>query len=532
MRIAQASASKWWDARPASIALSEGLIALLYVALTLVALYPVFSVAIPPLVDYPSHLARLYVLTSVDRVPLLAERYAVDWNILPNLAMDIVVYVLARWMPVVEAMRLFVGLTLALIVAGSLALHRALYGRISLVPMAVFLVLYNHVLIYGFVNYLFGLGLYLLAFAGWIATPRWPAWRRMPVFALAAAALFFAHLFAFGVYGLSVVAYELWQARTAPGKAWRIDLRHWAITLAQFVPAALLLRAGPLGERNGFINFGDLNDKLLALVSPIWCYGGWLDLAMFAFVLVLLVRGLSTGRLDIAERLRFPIVILLLAAILMPSWLLGVWGVDFRLPLVLVCLIAAGSQVELPNRRMAVAVGAVGLALFAARIWTVCEIWRGYDAQYDEFRRAAQAIAPGARLLVVQQPREGRFDQPYWHLASTAVIDRSVFLPNMFKDRTAQPVHATQAYAAIDTPFGTPISPEMLRLAAEDPALAKMAGMRLPTGNRVYFIRWQDNFDYVLYMHFGANENPMPSFLRHVQSGSFFDIYKVARRQD
>ncbi|MCC7045699.1 MAG: hypothetical protein IT562_03215 [Alphaproteobacteria bacterium] len=535
--MAQASASRWWQARPANFALSQGAIALAYVALTLVALYPVFAVAIPPLIDYPNHLARLHVLTEIDRVPLLAERYAVDWNILPNLAMDIVVWILARWMPVAEAMRLFVALTLVLLIAGSVALHRAIYGRLGAAPMAVFLLLYNHVLIFGFVNYLFGLGLYLLVFAGWIATPAWPAWRRLPVFAMAAVALFFAHFFAFGVYGLSVGAYELWrmhldQAAARRAMPRRAMLRHWAIALGQLVPAALLLKAGPFGERNTFINFGDLNDKLLALVSPVWCYGDWIDLALFAFALVLLVRGLSTGRLQIAERLRFPIVVLLLVAIVMPSWLLGVWGVDFRLPLALACLIAAASRIELPDQRMALAVIAVGLALFGARVWTIAEIWRGYDAQYSEFRRASQVIAPGARLLVVRKLREGRFDKPYWHMASTAVIDRSVFLPSLFKDRTAQPVHAADAYAAIDTPFGTPLTPDLLQRAAADPALEKLTGTRMPNGSRIYFIRWQDNFDYVLYMHFGDDGNPVPSLLRQVHAGSFFDIYKIVRGQE
>jgi hypothetical protein len=531
LEISQATVVKWGQLRQAEFAVPQRLIALAYVLLTAIALYPIFSVAVPPLVDYPVHLARLHVLTAIDKVPLLSERYAVDWNILPNLAMDIVVFGLAKFLPVADALRLFVASSLILIIAGTLALHRVLYGRIGLIPGVVFLMLYNHILIFGFINYLFGVGLYLLAFAGWIATPRWPAWRRLLLFSAASVALFFAHLFAFGVYGLSVVAYELWRTRMRWERPSLAVLRNWAITLAQFAAPIVLLAAGPLGERNTYIDYGDLVDKLRALVSPTLCYAGPIDWIIFAFLGILLVHGLFSCRLKVVEGLRFPLILLLLAAIVMPNWLLGVWGVDFRLPLVLACLVAAGARVELPNIRNGLALAAVGLVLFGARVWSISETWRGYDAQYSEFRQASRAIEPGARLLMVLTRREDRFDSPYWHLATAAVIERSVFLPTLFTDHTAQPVHVTKAYEAIDTPFGIPITPKLLRAAVDDPDIARMAGTRMPNGSRIYWANWPQTFDYVLYVHFGANDNPMPKLLRHVHAGSFFDIYKVVREQ-
>lgn len=529
MRIAQASIVKRRSLGPADVALPQWLIALAYVLLTAIALYPVFSVDVLPLVDYPAHLARLHVLTAVDDVPLLAERYAVDWNILPNLAMDVVVMVLADWLPVADALRLFVAVSLVMIVCGCVAVHRALFGGVGVVPGAAFLLLYNHVLIFGFVNYLFGVGLYLLVFAAWIAARRWPAWCRVLLFSVASVALFFVHLFAFGIYGLSVCAYELWHTMRSRAQPRPAAVRSWSVALAQFSIPVALWAASPTGGRNTYIAYGEFKDKLLALFSPVWAYGELIDQVIFVFVGILLVRGLFGGALRIAPELRYPLLALLLAAIVMPSWLLGVWGVDFRLPLVLACLVAAGSRVELPDARIGAAVVAAGLVLVGARIWTISESWRGYDAQYSEFRHASEAIDPGARLLVVQDVRDEGFSTAYWHVAALAVIDRSVFLPTLFTDRTAQPVHATAAYEAIDTPFGSPITPELLRIGADPDKAARLAGARLPTGERIYWANWPKNFDFLLYVHFGTGENPMPERLRRVHAGSFFDIYRIVR---
>ena len=72
---------------------------------TLIALYlvclaicwtPIFSTTIPPLVDYPNHLARMHILVHWEHDEVLQEAYRVDWRPLPNLDMDLIVPTLAR----------------------------------------------------------------------------------------------------------------------------------------------------------------------------------------------------------------------------------------------------------------------------------------------------------------------------------------------------------------------------------------------------------------------------------------------------
>ncbi len=105
-----------------------------------IALIPVILVQIPPLVDYPNHMARMHILADASRSPSLTQYYEIHWNILPNLAMDLVVPPLIRFMPIETAGKVFIGLIFALLVGGVMAFHAALHRRlVALAPAGVLL---------------------------------------------------------------------------------------------------------------------------------------------------------------------------------------------------------------------------------------------------------------------------------------------------------------------------------------------------------------------------------------------------------
>jgi len=68
---------------------------LAYTVLCALALSPLLCAAVPPLVDYPTHLARMWVLVHGHEITDLARNYAVHWKLIPNLAMDLVAPTLA-----------------------------------------------------------------------------------------------------------------------------------------------------------------------------------------------------------------------------------------------------------------------------------------------------------------------------------------------------------------------------------------------------------------------------------------------------
>jgi hypothetical protein len=96
-----------------------------------------------------------------------------------------------------------------LILSGTLALNRRLYGHWSVMPMIAFPLLYNNVFLVGTMNYVFGIGLALWALAAWIWLRERSLVARLGVSALFVLALFVCHLFAVGLYGLGVLSVEL-----------------------------------------------------------------------------------------------------------------------------------------------------------------------------------------------------------------------------------------------------------------------------------------------------------------------------------
>src|SRR5256886_5658160 len=192
-----------------AVRFSAGQIAVLFVALAAIASIPILLYPWPPLSDYINHLARMHVIAAVGSDPDLALFYQIEWQAIPNLMMDLIVPILQRVMNVYLAGQVYTIMSFVLILSGTLALNRQLYRHWSVLPLIAFPLLYNNVFLVGTMNYLFGIGLALWALTTWVALRERALALRLAVSTLFVLALFFCHLFAVGVYGLGLLAFEL-----------------------------------------------------------------------------------------------------------------------------------------------------------------------------------------------------------------------------------------------------------------------------------------------------------------------------------
>lgn len=199
-------------ASPARVAdFSNSQIAALFVVLATITSIPILMYPWPPLADYINHLARMHILAQVNSDPDLARFYEIDWQVIPNLMMDLIVPVFEHVMNVYVAGQLFMIMSFVLILSGTLALNRQLYGHWSVLPMIAFPLLYNNIFLVGTMNYVFGIGLCLWALTTWVALRERGLPLRLAVSAAFVLGLFFCHLFALGLYGLGLLAYELYR---------------------------------------------------------------------------------------------------------------------------------------------------------------------------------------------------------------------------------------------------------------------------------------------------------------------------------
>src|SRR4029077_19175817 len=83
-------------------------VAMLFVVLAAITSIPIVLYPWPPLADYINHLSRMHVIATVDADPALAQFYEVNWQIIPNLMMDMVVPILERVMSVYLAGQLYI----------------------------------------------------------------------------------------------------------------------------------------------------------------------------------------------------------------------------------------------------------------------------------------------------------------------------------------------------------------------------------------------------------------------------------------
>ena len=162
--------------------------------LCLILLAPLALVDVPPLLDYPNHLARAMVLAAGTSDPVLSRMYATRWTIVPNLGTDLVLPPLLQFLPVHLAGRIVIGITILLPVVGTIAYSRPLFGRYTPWPLASGLVAYNATLLLGFLNFVAAIGMALLLAAGWIGMARAPSAVAAALAAFGTVALFFCHL--------------------------------------------------------------------------------------------------------------------------------------------------------------------------------------------------------------------------------------------------------------------------------------------------------------------------------------------------
>ena len=167
-----------------------------------------FLIEVPPLGDYHNHLARILIVNSLTKDPVLSRFFDVEISPIPNLAFDFLVLMLSHTMSPYIAGKVFVGLTLAVTVGGICYLHKTVFGRWSFWPMIAGLFAFHQIFLGGFLNYTFGIGLSFFLLAFWIQLARTSWSVRLLLGAVFALTIYFVHALAFGVYAFCVGVLE------------------------------------------------------------------------------------------------------------------------------------------------------------------------------------------------------------------------------------------------------------------------------------------------------------------------------------
>ncbi len=496
------------------------------------AIIPVWMFEIPALGDYVNHVTRMYALAFLDQDPQLAQFYTIRWAVIPNLVMDIVVPPLAKLVGVHTASRLFVTVSYLLLVSGTIALYRAVWGRVELGPLVASLFLYTMSTYMGLFNYLFGLGLALWGIAAWIHFQERSPWLRGLVSLGFVLALFISHLFALGLYGLTLLSGEAWRLYVTGD--WRRPQRALPDLLAFGLPFLvvfpLLLMSPSAGYAEAVMWVGTA--KLMGFDFLFGAYATAVGYVTGAAVGIGVAWGLWSGHLRIHPVGAIAIGLGLLVYAAMPLVLFGSWFADSRLPIGIVFVALGFVRWDLPTVAMRTAFVSAVLALSLLRSADAGVGLAKVDPLLEEVRMSTLRIEPGSTVLAtyadeslrksIFRPAQFTDDRALsfglHHSPVLALMDRSSLVPIAFTHPGKQPLLLKREYAELDGNFTYMPRISYVADAVREPGLR----------DNFYWTDWPKRFGYV-YVLFTepGRANPVPERLTLVQEGRHFQLYMV-----
>jgi hypothetical protein len=498
------------------------------VLMAVLLILPLWCVVSPAMPDYPAHLAGFHLIRGGAKTLPLSQFYAVHWHLVPNLASEILVPLFAKVLPLEAAVKLFLSLAVAMWVTGAALIQRAITGKFGVAPLAGALFATNANFTWGFFNYTFASGLAFLIFAAWIATRDRPLLLRLVGFALAILVLYVCHLFGACVLAMLIGLYELGALLRKRERDWQVWAFRLGIAIAIFLPVAFLFlffkSAG--GEGGGVeFNYADtIGDRFGSAAQWAFSDPAYLVIGGLA---ILILAGLAYGKMRLHPAMKLVVLAAAALTLLAPEWALGGWGVDMRLPPVLGVITFASLELR-AGKWLTGIFGAGIVALAGANATALIHSWRGFDAQYGEFRTAAQALPPGAKLFTVLDgdALSDTSDPPFWHMAEFAITDRGAFTPLMFATKGQHVIEVKAPYDALaaataqqgSPPDVTELTDLSLGRTADDPDIDEVYP---------YLKFFQCHFDYAVVVHGGGTQADVPSFMRLVKAGSFFSLYKI-----
>jgi hypothetical protein len=512
-------------------------IAIAFVLLTAITAIPILLHPWPPISDYINHLARMHVIGAGSSDPDLARFYEIDWQLIPNLMMDLIVPTLERVMNVYQAGQVYTIGSFVLILSGTLAFHRQLYGRWSALPLIAFPLLYNNVFLVGTMNYVFGIGLAIWAMVAWMSLRERNLLLRLAVSFMFVVGLFLCHLYAVGVYGLALLAFELRRLWTEYAR--RRNLYPTASRTALLVPlladflacglpflpvVPMLMMSPTWGLRQTLSwEFPGKEDGLVFVIEVYSHAAAFVLVAAMAFALGWLMRH---------KALSFHVYGMILVALgvvaylTLPRVLFETYMADTRLPISLAFMLIACLRLDFSDQSVRRGFAVVLLLILGLRVTEVETTWSNLSAQTESFRQSVQLIDRGAKVLVAYGDPDGGDDVRdlgLVHADCVAIIERSALVTTAFTVVGKQVMHARPDYRdRVDTADGTPpMINELVRLAKNEG--------RVPDK---YWKRWTTDYDYlyVLFVDSGY-ENPDPEHLTPLFTGERFVLFKIDSSQ-
>jgi hypothetical protein len=501
---------------------------------------PALLFPLPPLIDYPNHLARIWLIAGGVHVAPMDSIYFEDWRgVGAGIGIDAMAKLLS---PVLPPSGIGLVLLILAILApplGAISLNARMFGGVHAWQPYFLAFWCTQTLVAGFLNFQIGLGLALLAVAADPKAARAGPWALYGWRIAAGIVLLVIHpfaLFFFAVLQAAIAFGGDWPAwREVPSRLGRAG----ATAAIALVPPAIYLlyvRGIPGSEDRAGATaiFNDWMGTFRAMVSPFTSYDIIVDFLTVLPLAALVVWALTRRKFQAHKGLIIAAAVFAVVALFMPSTFGRTGWIDKRFPLLalLTALSATRLTIDLKRQNWVLA-GAVVLVML--RTAWISLNWAAFTPLVESMRTALADVPAGARVLPMQHDntsREGlfhllgrttpNFDETFRHYPAMMIPWRHAFTPMMFAQYREKPIQLQPAYVPIANPTGGILY-----------SVDALENFKL-LNPRTQFIRdWRQNFDYVLVLNADVPDRngpfTPPPGLQLVNDAGFAQLYRVAK---
>ena len=436
---------------------------------------PIFLLHGVPGVDAPNHVARLHVLAALQQDRGLASYYQLNWAILPNLAVDLFITPIVYFFNVnaLSLMKVFLVNTMGVTGAGFALTNRAITGRWSAWGLFGLLFSYSYVLGFGFINYLFGIGLALLFIGVQLMLKQKPL-LRLAVVATGFPILLLNHLLALALGAMALLILAIWQ---------RDKCRHlWiGFTIGTALSLVYMKLAATVGVRGASLFYDPMPDHFRNVFFPLYFSNLFRDLTfwlvLIGVVAVLMFkvrkdallrravtsfeppnsestkgvteRGIGSPELaDGAASRELPtrnwslpfvmLVVFLLVGLALPHMAMTSAFLSGRISIW--AILIAGAMVE----RISISPALI-LGLLFARSADIGQRFLTWNVTFDELRSDLRVVEDGGLVYQVTSLKTKPLQPPSWnpsiiHANCLVLLERNCFVNNLFSLPYQQPL--------------------------------------------------------------------------------------------
>ena len=399
-----------------------GLIALIAILLLL----PVWIVRYPPLVDYPNHLARYYILAHLQDPNLhLSQFYASRWQASPYVAVDVLAVFLQKLLPIDIVGRLILSISLLSVPLACYVFLREIDHDSRYLAAWALVISYGPIFLGGGVNDILATALcfWLVALClKYLAKPDWKLWLGLLILATL---LYFTHLFGFAMGAMIVFTYCVLTRQT---------VRRLFAATSIFVPGVVIYLLAffrgtsySLNEAHPTYRYHvGIVDKLISLSNPFRGYGPKsTTLVLIALISCLIVAVWRNRDFRLNHVWLRVTVAMFVVYLLLPS---GFHLLEWRILPILFILSLSVAKVG-PRARV---LGAIGLFVFVVRSFDVDRTFISRQHELEGWHHSFEAIKPYSRIFPMAREEAEVYQRDYMHFWAYGVIERGWFSPNMF----------------------------------------------------------------------------------------------------